>query len=154
MRLTLYTDYALRVLMYVGVKAPELATIGEIAEQFDTSKNHLMKVVHELGQRGYLETVRGKHGGMRLARKPRHINIGAVVRDTEEDLAVVGCLQQEGYCPIERVCELRLALREATHAFLGVLDRYTLEDLIRPRRPLSKLLAIELPEAGTRQALG
>lgn len=148
MRLTLHTDYALRVLMYVGVKGDPLSTIPEIVEHFDISRGHVMKVVHHLGRLGYLETTRGKGGGIRLARKPSQINVGAVVRDMEEELAVLGCLQgNEGYCRIEQCCVLRSALRDATNAFLAALDRYTLADLIKPRRSLSRSLALEDREA-------
>jgi Rrf2 family nitric oxide-sensitive transcriptional repressor len=143
MRLTLYTDYSLRVLMFAGVKGAKLSTIGEIAEHFDVSKSHLMKVVHRLGQLGYLETVRGKKGGFRLMKRPRDINVGAVVRDIEEELGVVGCLQQSRYCRIEESCVLRRVLRDATTAFLGVLDQYTLEDLLKPGRSLAKLLGVD-----------
>lgn len=144
MHLTLHTDYALRVLMFVGVKGDALSTIGEIVEQFDISRGHVMKVVHRLGQKGYLETIRGKNGGIRLARKPGQINVGAVVRDMEEELDVLGCLEGgEEYCRIQRCCVLRSALRDATNAFLATLDRYTLEDLSRPRRALARLLGLE-----------
>lgn len=148
MRLTLHTDYALRVLMYVGVKGNTLSTIPEIVDHFDISRGHIMKVVHHLGRLGYLDTIRGKGGGIRLARKPSQINVGAVVRDMEEELAVLGCLQgSEGYCCIEQCCVLRSALRDATSAFLATLDRYTLADLIKPRRSLVRSLALEDREA-------
>ena len=148
MRLTLHTDYALRVLMYVGVKGNTLSTIPEIVDDFDISRGHIMKVVHHLGRLGYLDTIRGKGGGIRLARKPSQINVGAVVRDMEEELAVLGCLQgSEGYCRIEGCCVLRSALRNATSAFLATLDRYTLADLIKPRRSLVRSLALEDREA-------
>lgn len=148
MRLTLHTDYALRVLMYVGLKEDTLSTIPEIVEHFDISRGHVMKVVHHLGQLGYLETIRGKGGGLRLARKPSQTNVGAVVRDMEEELAVLGCLQgSEGYCRIEQCCVLRGALRDATNAFLATLDRYTLADLIKPRRSLARSLALDDREA-------
>ena len=140
MRLTLDTDFSLRVLIHVGLCGDKLTTIEEIAESFDISKNHLMKVVNGLGQNGYLETVRGRNGGIRLMREPRHINIGQVVRDTENQLGVIGCLERRGYCPIERACVLRSALQDATQAFLAVLDSYTLADLIKPQRALSSLL--------------
>lgn len=140
MRLTLHTDFALRVLIQVGLNKNGLTTINEIAESFDISKQHLMKVVNDLAQRGYLETVRGRNGGMRLKREPREINIGQVVRDTEGNLDVIGCLGRRGYCRIERACVLRDVLRQATEAFLAVLDAHTLADLIRPHRSLSLLL--------------
>ena len=140
MRLTLHTDFALRALIHVGLNNGTLTTINEIAQSFGISKAHLMKVVNDLSQRGYLDTVRGRNGGIRLMREPRHINIGQVVRDTEEQLAVIGCLERRGYCCIERVCVLRGALRDASNAFLTVLDTYTLADLIKPQRALFSLL--------------
>ncbi len=143
MRLTLHTDYALRVLMFAGVGGGELSTIGEIVDHFDISKGHVMKVVHALGQKGYLETIRGKNGGIRLARTPAQISVGAVVRDMEEELGVLGCLQgEQNFCRIENCCVLRGALRDATNAFLAVLDQFTIEDLVKPRRPLARLLGI------------
>lgn len=140
MRLTLHTDFALRVLIQVGLNGGKLTTIQDIAESFDISRQHLMKIVNDLGQKGYLDTVRGRNGGIRLKRAPAAINVGQVVRDTEDRLDVIGCLGERGYCRIERVCVLRGALSEATDAFLGVLDGYTLADLIRPHRALSALL--------------
>jgi Rrf2 family nitric oxide-sensitive transcriptional repressor len=140
MRLTLHTDFALRVLIHVGLNNGTLTTINEIAQSFGISKAHLMKIVNDLSQRGYLDTVRGRNGGIRLMREPRHINIGQVVRDTEERLDVIGCLERGGYCCIERVCVLRGALRDASKAFLAVLDSYTLADLIKPQNALSSLL--------------
>ncbi|MGB8631016.1 MAG: Rrf2 family transcriptional regulator [Xanthobacteraceae bacterium] len=107
MRLTLHTDFALRVLIQVGLNDGKLTTINDIAQSFGISKPHLMKVVNFLGQRGYLDTVRGRNGGIRLMREPRHINVGQVVRDTEDQLAVIGCLERKGYCPIQRICVLR-----------------------------------------------
>jgi Rrf2 family nitric oxide-sensitive transcriptional repressor len=139
MRLTLHTDYALRVLIHVAIADGKLITISDIAESFDISKQHLMKVVNDLSQKGYLETLRGRNGGIRLMREPRHINIGQVMRDTER-LGVIGCLERRGYCPIERACVLRSALQDATQAFLAVLDAYTLADLIKPQRALWSLL--------------
>lgn len=140
MRLTLHTDFALRVLIQVALGGGKLARISDIAESFDISRNHLMKIVNDLGQKGYLDTVRGRNGGIRLMREPREINVGQVVRDMEDQLDVVGCLDRKGYCPIERVCVLRGVLRDATDAFLAVLDTQTLADLIRPHKALSSLL--------------
>jgi Rrf2 family nitric oxide-sensitive transcriptional repressor len=138
--LTLHTDFALRVLIQVGLNDGKLTTIKEIAQTFDISKAHLMKVVNDLSQKGYLDTVRGRNGGIRLMREPRDINIGQVVRDTETQLDIIGCLEHRGYCPIQRVCVLRGVLSDATEAFLAVLDDHTLADLIKPRRVLSSLL--------------
>ncbi len=146
MRLTLQTDYALRILMFAGVRGDQLSTIDEIVAHFDISQGHVMKVVHRLGQLGYLETVRGKNGGLRLARKPSLINVGAVVRDVEEELGVVGCLHGEkDFCRIEKSCALRGALHEATNAFLAVLDRLTISDLLKPGRSIARLLDIDWP---------
>ncbi len=144
MHLTLHTDYALRVLLYAGLKKGALATIPEIAAHFGLPKGHAMKVVHRLARKGYLQTLRGKNGGTRLARKPGDIVVGAVVRDMEAELGVVGCMQNEpGFCPIEDCCGLRQALREATDAFLATLDRYTVADLLQPRGSLIRLLQID-----------
>ena len=143
MRLTLNTDYSLRVLMQVAIAHETLITINDIAESFDISKSHVMKVVNNLSQKGYLDTVRGRKGGIRLGRPPRDINIGEVVRETEDNLDVAGCLQRCGYCRIERVCVARGLLHDATHAFLDALDEYTLADLIKPKRALSSLLLLD-----------
>src|SRR6478609_688381 len=126
MRLTLWPDYALRTLIYIGATGGGLSTIAEIAESFDISRPHLMKVVNRLSVQGYVDAIRGRNGGIRLARPPAQICVGPVVRDTEENLSVMGCLSEPGFCRIEGCCVLRRAFREATLAFLGVLDRYTL----------------------------
>jgi Rrf2 family transcriptional regulator, nitric oxide-sensitive transcriptional repressor len=143
MRLTLHTDYALRVLIHVAIADGKLITISDIAESFDISKQHLMKVANDLSQKGYLNTVRGRGGGIRLRRPPRDINIGQVARETEDKLDVIGCLGRRGYCPIERVCVLRGVLHDAIQAFLAVLDGYTLADLIKPQRALASLLLLD-----------
>jgi Rrf2 family nitric oxide-sensitive transcriptional repressor len=142
MRLTLWTDYALRTLIHVGAKGDRLSTIAEIAVCFGLSKAHLMKVVSRLGRQGYVETVRGKGGGIRLARPPGEIRIGAVVRESEDDLAVMGCLGASGFCRIERCCVLRRALDKATQAFLRTLDAYTLADLLAPGPRLARSLGL------------
>lgn len=150
MRLTLYTDYSLRVLMYLGLKRDGLATIAEVSESYGISRNHLMKIVHQLGLLGYVETVRGKGGGIRLARSPGAINLGEVVRRMEEDLALVQCFDPAATkCRIESACVLRGVLGEALGAFLAVLDRYTLADLIERPRALSRLLATGNARAAT-----
>ena len=145
MRLTLSTDYALRTLIYVGAKGERLSTIAEIAECYGISKAHLMKVVNRLGRQGYIDTVRGKGGGIRLAQLPRLIGVGTVVRDTEEDLAVMGCLAETGFCRLEGCCELRRALHGAMLAFLKALDAYTLADLLAPGVRVAASLGLAPP---------
>jgi Rrf2 family nitric oxide-sensitive transcriptional repressor len=142
MQLTRFSDYTLRVLIYLALHPDRLATIEELAEGYGISRGHLMKVVHHLGQRGYVETIRGRGGGLRLARTPETIRIGEVVRGSEENLALVECFEPAtNGCRIAPVCALRPALREALDAFLAVLDRYSLADLVRRRRqPLARLL--------------
>ena len=143
MRLTVYTDFSLRVLMFLALRGDELATIAEIARAYGVSKNHLMKVAYQLGLAGYVETVRGKGGGLRLARQPQDIVLGEVVRRTEPDMSLVPCFAPDDVsCAIFPSCALRGALSGARDAFLAALDRYTLADLVRPRAPLGKLLSI------------
>jgi len=144
LRLTVYTDYALRLLMFLAVKQDGLATIAEVAESYGVSKNHMMKVAHQLGVAGYVETVRGRSGGLRLAKPAASINLGDVVRRTEQDMALVPCFEPgDASCTISPCCTLRHALAEAADAFMGVLDGYSLSDLVKPRAPLIRLLAIK-----------
>jgi Rrf2 family transcriptional regulator, nitric oxide-sensitive transcriptional repressor len=158
LRLTVYTDYALRLLMYLAVKHDGLATIAEVAESYSISKNHLMKVAHQLGVAGYVETVRGRAGGLRLAKPAEKIGLGEVVRRTEPDMALVPCFKPiDAPCAIRSCCLLRMALDEAHLAFVEVLNGYTLSDLVRPRAKLRALLTIssvdEIPEtAGKRRS--
>jgi Rrf2 family nitric oxide-sensitive transcriptional repressor len=143
LRLTVYTDYALRLLMYLALKDEGLATIAEVAEGYGISRNHLMKVAHQLGIAGYVVTVRGRRGGLRLARPVETIGLGEVVRHTEPDMALVPCFKPvDAPCPIRRACMLRSALDEARSAFVKVLDGYTLGDLVQPRASLRTLLSI------------
>jgi Rrf2 family nitric oxide-sensitive transcriptional repressor len=143
MRLTGFTDFALRVLMYVGAKGQSLSTVEEIADSYGISRHHLTKVVHRLGQLGYLETIRGKGGGIRLAMDPAEINLGAVVRGTEEDLALVPCLSGGTGCRIAPACVLKGVVGEALSAFLAVFDRHTLADLLGPRNKLARFILAE-----------
>ncbi|GGB49766.1 HTH-type transcriptional regulator NsrR [Tistrella bauzanensis] len=145
MRLTTFSDYALRSLIFVGVAPGPLVTIGQIAEAYGISRNHLMKVVHQLGRLGYLETVRGKGGGLRLARLPADIRVGQVLRETERDSSLLECFEPGGHCAILPACTLRGALAEAEEAFFAHMDRYTLADLIRPRCDLAALLRLQVP---------
>lgn len=143
MRLTRYTDYALRTLIYVGLHEPRQSSIAEIARAYGISESHLTKVVHQLGRLGLIRTIRGRGGGLRLARAPSEIVVGAVVRQTEDDLALVECFSG-GACAITAPCRLRRILGEALSAFLAVLDRYTLADLIEDPagRDIAKLLGL------------
>lgn len=132
MRLTNYTDYALRVLIYLAVKGQgEKSTITEITDTYGISRNHLTKVIHQLGQIGVIETIRGRGGGIVLHKDPKDITVGSVVRETEEDFHLVECFNQEtNQCIITPVCGLKGMLHEALTAYLNVLDKYTIADII------------------------
>jgi Rrf2 family nitric oxide-sensitive transcriptional repressor len=141
MQLTRYTDYALRVLMYVGIHTDRMVTIAEVADVFGMSHNHLMKVVQELSAQGYVKSTRGKNGGIELGRAPGAINIGEVVRHMESNFYVVECLDPErSLCRILPGCTLKKVLQEAVSAFQEVLNRYTLADLLKNHAALSRLL--------------
>jgi len=128
MQLTRHTDFSLRVLIYLSlIKSDELITINEISEHFDILKNHLTKVVHHLAQKGYIQTIRGKNGGLRLAKKPAEIKLGDVVQSMEMNLDVVNCAKP--LCPLINNCKLKCILNEAKLSFLKTLNKYTLEDL-------------------------
>lgn len=142
MKLTTYTDYTLRTLISLAIQAPRPTTIADIARTYRISEAHLTKVVHQLGIAGDIETVRGRGGGLRLKRPAEQINLGAVVRRTEPDLALVACFDGTDSCAIGPACVLQAALREALAAFLAVLDQYSLADLIAPRRRLTDLLGL------------
>ena len=138
MRLTRYTDYALRVLIHLGAQPDRVCSIAEIARAYGVSQNHLMKVAHDLGKAGYVEGVRGRTGGIRLARPPETINVGAVLREMEEGFDLVEC----DTCTIAPACELTRILDEALAAFMNVLDRYTLADLLKRQTKLLRLLGV------------
>jgi Rrf2 family nitric oxide-sensitive transcriptional repressor len=138
MRLKSYTDYALRVLMHLAAKPDRLASISEIARTYRISHNHLTKVVHDMRKAGFLDAVRGRSGGIRLARPATEISVGQVVRHTEGTFDLVDC----DSCVIARACSLTGALHEARRAFMAVLDGYSLADLVADRqRGLRELLA-------------
>lgn len=130
MRLTHFSDYALRVLMYAAVRGENLITIEETAELYGISRAHLMKVANQLTRAGYLKAIRGRSGGLALARRPDAISLGDVLRATEPDFALVECFTADNRCLITPRCRLRGALHEALAAFVGTLDGYTLADLI------------------------
>ncbi len=140
MRLTTFSDYSLRVLIYLAADPERRATIAEIARSFEVSENHLMKVVHFLGKAGWLRNVRGKGGGLELARPPEEIVVGAVIRDSETHLPAECFDRETNRCVITGACRLRHVLAEATDAFYKVLDRYTLADIAGNNRALAKIL--------------
>jgi Rrf2 family nitric oxide-sensitive transcriptional repressor len=145
MRLTTFTDYTLRTLMYLAVAGDRTATIAGIAVAYGISEAHLMKVVHRLGLAGDVTTVRGRNGGIRLARPASEINLGEIVRRTETDMTLVPCFADSATCAIGAGCSLTAVLHEAMAAFLAVLDRYTLADLTTPPQGLAALLGIVAP---------
>lgn len=133
MQLTRFTDYSLRVLIHLANHPDALATVSELAALHDVSRHHLTRVVYELGLRGYVETVRGKGGGFRLARAPEDIRIGDVVRDMEPTFELAECFRPDGSrCVLLPGCGLKRMLTDASRAFLDSLDRHTLADLARP----------------------
>ena len=129
MKLTRYTDYALRVLMHLAARPERLSSISEIARSYGISQNHLMKVVHDLRKEGFVASVRGRSGGIRLGRPPAEIGVGEVVRYTEEGFDLGQC----GTCRFAPACGLNGVLGEALSAFMAVLDRYSLADLVESR---------------------
>jgi Rrf2 family nitric oxide-sensitive transcriptional repressor len=143
MRLTIYTDYALRVLIYLTANRGKQCSVGEIADSYQISKHHLMKVAQDLAAAGMIETIRGNGGGIRLIKPPHMISIGDVVRRTETDMFLVGCFDPAGKgCTIEGACILAGALKEALNAFMAVIDKYTVADLMAKRPQLVQLLGI------------
>jgi Rrf2 family nitric oxide-sensitive transcriptional repressor len=144
MRLMVYTDYALRLLMYLALKEPEPATIAEVATRLQVSKNHLMKVAYQLGLAGYVRTQRGRSGGLRLARPPAEIRLGDVVRHTESDMALVPCFAPiDAPCAFLPDCGLRMALKEALAAFTQVLDQHSLAGLVERSGAIRDLLRMD-----------
>ena len=149
MQLTQFTDYALRTLIYLGLRPDKLVTIEAVAGAYGISESHLTKVVHRLGRLNIIDTVRGRRGGMRLNCTPARINIGAIVRQMEGNLDIAECFDAEhSTCPIGQVCRMTRLLGEALEAFMAVLDRYTLADLLKDRRAFATLLAIPAGAGG------
>lgn len=140
MQLTRYTDFGIRTLMYLALQ-PERNTlfrIAEITDVFELSPNHVSKIVHHLGKLGYLETIRGKSGGFRLGMPANQINIGQLVRVLENSLVAIDC--SNPYCRFTPSCQLKGVLAEAVSAYLAVLDKYNLQDIVSNRNDLLGLL--------------
>ncbi len=145
MKLTSYTDYSLRVLMFLAMKNEnELSNIDEISKAYNIKKNHLTKIIHELGKLGYVETIRGRNGGVRLKKKPEEINIGEVVRRTEEDFYLLDCFDERtNSCALSPICRFKSVLNEALRAFFEVLDHYTLRDITSNQNQLLFMLGVK-----------
>ncbi len=144
MQLTLRTDYSLRVLIYLAQKDGELATIGEIAKFYQISRNHLVKVVHHLGNAGFLNTIRGKHGGIKLARAANLIFIGDVVWQMEPGFNVVECFtSSKQACVVAPICTLKSILQQASNEFLSLLNRYTVADTITKNEQTGQIFSME-----------
>ncbi|MBI1388993.1 MAG: Rrf2 family transcriptional regulator [bacterium] len=143
MNLTRFTDYSLRVFLYLALRPDQRVSIEDITRFYGISKDHLIKVVNKLGRLGYIKTTRGRNGGIELAKHPSEITIGEVVRKTESNFHVVECFDpQTNHCSVTGVCNLKFILAEALEAFLKVLDRYTLESLIVDKEMAKKFLKI------------
>jgi Rrf2 family nitric oxide-sensitive transcriptional repressor len=149
--MTQFSNFAIRILMYTALRGDRPSAVPEMARAYGASYNHLKKAAAELCRLGYLETVRGRTGGFRLAKDPNAIRIGAVIRQTEGDVILVECFDAKtNTCPLLATCQLRVALQEALAAFFAVLDGYTLADLIRCPGELAPLLGMKPKElAGT-----
>jgi len=149
MNITRFTDYSLRVLIYLALHENELVTIKDVAERYGISKNHLMKVVQELSAKGYLVATRGKNGGIKLEQSPSEINIGHLVRMIEQDSTLVECFGTDNQCVITPACQLKRMFAEALNSFFESLERYTLADLIgdQQKQQLNLLLNINTNSA-------
>jgi Rrf2 family nitric oxide-sensitive transcriptional repressor len=143
LRLTYHTDYALRMLVYLALNRGRPSRVADVAESYGISRNHLLKVALRLGRLGYLTNVRGRSGGIALARRPEDINLGDVVRRIEEDFGLVECMRPEGgTCVISPACRLKGVVRKAVEAFLSVFDGYSLADIAGNREVLAELLGL------------
>jgi len=141
MELTKYTDYSLRILIYLSITTDRLVTVDEIAEVYGISRHHVAKAVFNLSQLGIILTTRGRSGGMRLASDPKEINLGKIVRHTEPHMNLLECFDVEiNTCPLVEDCRLKVVLIRAKQAFLDVLDQYTMADLLNNKKIYEKLL--------------
>ena len=142
MQLTLHTDYALRVLIYLTIQPEKIVTIDEITDFYEISRNHLVKVVHNLSGKGFISTSRGKHGGMQLSRPPEDILIGDVVRQIEANFDIVECLNPDSKkCRVVPICNLKSVLQQANENFLSYLDQYSLADAVKPNSSLKRIFS-------------
>lgn len=144
MNITRFTDYALRVLIYLGVSDQDTNTIKDVAQSYGISKNHLMKVVQELSAQGYVEATRGKNGGIKLARQASQINVGELVRKFEQNAPLVECFGDNNQCVITPACQLKQMFAGALEHFFAHLEQYTLADLISQPHG-KKLVQILIP---------
>ncbi len=151
MNITRYTDYSLRVLIYLAVKDPVQCTISEIAQSYDISKNHLMKVVQSLAQTGYVKAIRGKNGGVSLNEPAQRINVGKLVRSLEDKTRLVECFGKNNQCVITPACELKSMFAQAQEAFFVVLDGFYLSDLTGEQQgsALRQLLLTDATDLGS-----
>lgn len=148
MHLNTFTDYALRVLIYTAAREPERVSLDELAEAYGISRNHLVQVVSKLAKIGYLETVRGRGGGIRIGKPAAEITLGEVVRATEPGFDLAECFRKgQNHCRLTPVCQLKGILGEATRAFLDKLDSYTLSELVADRAAVLDALATPTPAA-------
>jgi Rrf2 family nitric oxide-sensitive transcriptional repressor len=143
MRLTRFTDYSLRVMIYAGLQSDKWVTIREISDAYGISRNHLMKVVSLLTRLGYLSARRGPGGGIALAGEPADVNLAEIIRDVEEDLELVECFCEGNKCVISPACQLKQVLQKALKAYLDTLEAVTLKDLLEPKNPLCEILNIK-----------
>ncbi|OUR93500.1 Rrf2 family transcriptional regulator [Halobacteriovorax marinus] len=142
MRLTNFTDYSLRVLIYLAVKGDELSTVSEISGKYDISNNHLVKVVHNLSKMGIINTYKGKSGGINLALEPSKLNIGKLIRELEEDSPLVECFSDKGNCKLNPACKLKAALSLAKKSFYETLETFTLADMVKNKANLKSSLSL------------
>jgi Rrf2 family nitric oxide-sensitive transcriptional repressor len=136
MQLTSYSDYSLRVLIYLGLRRESVTTIADISRSYSISRNHIVKVVHHLSNLGFVRTIRGRHGGMTLARDPETINVADVIQKTEPNFSIVECFGDDGRCCIKEYCRLKGILEQACQGFFAVLGKYTLADLLENNEQL------------------
>lgn len=142
MRLSSFSDYSLRVLIYLAVKGENLSTVAEIADKYQISKNHLVKVVHNLSSIGMIESFKGKGGGILLTISPERINIGKLIKDLESDSKLVECFGEDGQCVIKPTCKLKGILKTAERRFYEALSEFTLADIVSNKQKLKESLSI------------